>query len=199
MAATSTPYGLYPWETAGGAYRGSSREFPIGANNTLAIFAGDPVSVNAGVITAISATPTTTKGGATPVGVAVGFKYVKPDGTPAWANWLPAAATTAGYTQIFVEVQDDQNMRFKVQATATVALTSQGKNAALTNFNAGNTTIGGPSTVQLLASSINTTATLAVKIVDFVYSPISVPGDAFTDCICIWNAGVHNYANPTGA
>ena len=198
MAATATPYGLIPYELAGAALRGAARKFLIGANNTNAIYFGSPVSVNSGVITVCGATPTTTRNANTPVGIFVGCEYVDPTGRPTWAQSLPAGATNAGYTNIYVYVIDDPSVVFRVQANGTVATTSIGLNAPLTNVTSG-VTISGNSTTALLAASIASTNTLAVKIIGFVDSVYSQPGDAFTDCLCIWNQGVHAYQNATGA
>jgi hypothetical protein len=44
----------------------------------------------------------------------------------------------------------------------------------------------------------NTTSTFAFRIVDFVDSPTSTVGDAFTDCLIKFNAGIHSYDNATG-
>ena len=179
MAATATPYGLIPYELAGAALRGAARKFPIGANNTNAIYFGSAVSLNSGVITVIGATPTTTRNGNTPVGVFVGCEYVDPTGRPTWAQYLPANATTAGYTNIYVYVVDDPRVVFKVQADETVATTALGKNAPLVNVTAGST-VSGNSTCALDGSAVNTTNTLAVKIIGFVDSVYSQPGDAYT-------------------
>jgi len=198
MAATATPYGLIPYELAGSALRGAARKYVIGANNTNAIYFGSAVSVNSGVITVIGATPTTTRNGNTPVGIFVGCEYTDPNGRPTWAQYVPAGATDAGYTNIYVYVVDDPRVVFRVQADETVATTAIGKNAPLVNVTAGST-ISGNSTCALDGSAINTTNTLAVKIIGFVESVYSTPGDAFTDCLCIWNQGVHAYQNATGA
>lgn len=198
MAATATPYGLIPFELAGAALRGAARKFPIGANNTNAIYFGSAVSVNSGVVTVIGATPTTTRNTNTPVGIFVGCEYVDPTGRPNWAQYLPAGATTAGYTNIYVYVVDNSDVVFKVQANGSVATTAVGNNAPLANVTSGSTTSGNSSTV-LSAAGVTTTNTLAVKIIGFVESVYSTPGDAYTDCLCVWNQGVHAYTNATGA
>jgi len=198
MAATATPYGLIPHELAGAALRGAARKFPIGANNTNAIYFGSAVSLNSGVITVIGATPTTTRNANTPVGIFVGCEYTDATGRPTWAQYLPASATTAGFTNIYVYVVDDPRVVFRVQASGAVATTDLGKNAPLTNVTSGST-VSGNSTTALLAASINTTNTLAVKIIGFVDSVYSTAGDAYTDCLVVWNQGVHAYQNATGA
>lgn len=198
MAATATPYGLIPYELAGGALRNAARKFPIGANNTNAIYFGSAVSLNSGVITVIGATPTTTRNTNTPVGVFVGCEYMDATGRPTWAQYLPANATTAGFTNIYVYVVDDPRVVFKVQANGAVATTALGLNAPLTNVTAGSTTTGN-STCALIAASAASTNTLAVKIIGFVESVYSTAGDAYTDCLVVWNQGVHAYQNATGA
>lgn len=199
MSATASPYGMKPVELGGGAVDASIRWYPLGANNTNAIFAGDPVNVTSGVVIAIATTPTTTRGTNTPIGIAVAFQYVLPSpySQPQWANFMPAGAVTAGYGTPMVGVIDSPGAVFQIQADGSIATTAVGKNAALTNFNAGST-VNGNSTVKLLASSVATTNTLGVKIVGFITSGSSVAGDAFTDVLVRWNAGVHAYGNSTG-
>jgi len=55
----------------------------------------------------------------------------------------------------------------------------------------------GNSAVSLDASTVATTNTLPLRLIDFWTSPDSAVGDAFTDCIVKWNAG-HAYGNTTG-
>jgi hypothetical protein len=199
MAATATPYGLIPYELAGGALRAAARKFRIGANNTNAIYFGSAVSLNSGVITVIGATPTTTRNGNTPVGIFVGCEYVDATGRPTWSQYLVANATSsAGYTNIYVYVVDDPRVVFKVQADEAVATTALGLNAPLVNVTSGSATSGN-STCALDGSAVASTNTLAVKIIGFVESVYSTPGDAYTDCLVVWNQGVHAYQNATGA
>ena len=199
MASTATPYGLIPYELAGAALRGAARKFPIGADNTNAIYFGSPVSLNSGVITVCGATPTTTRNANTPVGIFVGCEYVDATGRPTWAQYLPASATTAGLTKIYVYVVDDSRVVFKVQADGSVTTASLGKNAPLGSVTSGSATSGGNSSCNLTSASIAATNTLAVKIIGFVDSVYSTAGDAYTDCLVIWNQGVHAYQNATGA
>jgi hypothetical protein len=171
-------------------------------DNTYAFYYGCPVNIAAGVLTAIQATPTTTKNGYTPVGIFVGCEYNDPAFGRVFRNYLPASAVTAGYTGIKCFVEDSPGLIMQVQASGTIAYTAVGKNAELTNFSGSTTT--GDSAIKLLYSTINTTSTFAVKIIDLVNPTSSVglpsaPGDTYTDCIVIWNAGVHQYSNATGA
>lgn len=200
MAATSSPYGLLPLQMLGGGeYTGGViREIAMTVNQTNGIFTGDLVNITSGQPTSVTATPTTTAGSATPVGVCVGVRYVDP--VLKWqqhAQYLPAGAITAGYTQVWIKVIDDPHALFIVQADGAVARTNIGKNAPLGNFSAQSTTTGN-SKVQLVSASIAGTATLAVRIIDFLENAQSTAGDAFTDVIVRFNQGVHAYQNSTG-
>lgn len=198
MAAASTPYGLRPVNMIGGqAFNGGAiREIKMTANTATAIFTGDLIQLSSGEPVAMAATPTTSTAGL--VGVCVGVRYIDPVMKyEVHSQFLPANAITGGYTEVWIKVCDDPDQLFAVQASGSVARTSIGKNAALTNFGAGSTATG-LSKVQV-SSSTATTATLAVRIVDLVVGPMSAPGDAYTDCIVKFNHGVHSYYNSTGA
>jgi len=203
MASFSSPYGLRPTGKMTGRDGGAIASLPLTVNNATAIFYGDPIHLASGVITPCTASPTTSQNANTPVGVFVGCRYTDPVRGLVCSQYLPANAVNSGFTNIIIEYCDDPNQRFVVQADGPVGLNKIGQNAALTNFGNGSTATGN-SKVQLQSSSIATTATLAVKIVDLVNSTSdspagSVPGDAFTDVIVVWNQGVHAYENQTGA
>jgi hypothetical protein len=199
MAATASPYGLRPVKVLGGGYNTNSiREIKMTVNSASGIFAGDLVSTTAGEPAAAAATPTTTGSANTPTGVCVGVRYVDPTLKQAHHGmYLPANAITNGYTDVWVKVVDDPDMLFLVQADGAVTRASIGLNAALGNFGAGSTATGN-SAVNLASASIAVTATLAVRIVDLVDNGQSSPGDAKTDCIVMFNAGVHAHRNATG-
>lgn len=198
MAATSTPYGLKPVQLIGGQQfsGGTIREIAMTVNSATGIFTGDLVNITGGAPTAIGATPTTTANGNTPVGVCVGVSYNNPTTKQLeFAQFLPAGAITAGYTNVKIRVVDDPDALFQIQAAGAVTAASIGTNAPLANFGAGST-ITGNSKVQLGTPA--GTATLAVRIVGLVDAPGSTAGDAFTDCIVKFNQGVHAYQNPAG-
>jgi hypothetical protein len=168
-------------------------------NSATAIFKGDIVAIgvaSAGQPTALTATPTTSTRGL--VGVAVGVSCVDPVlKYQVYANFLPAGAITAGYTNVMIRVVEDPDQLYQVQGDGAVAATEIGMNAPLTNF--GGSTTTGNSTIALDASATANTATLAVRIVDLVNGPFSTPGDAYTDCIVKFNFGVHSYYQADGA
>lgn len=205
MAAVASPYGLLPVNLQGGqAFNGGAvREIAMTVNSATGFFNGDLVNITAGAPTPITATPTTTANGNTPVGVFVGCRYIDPVLKQLqFSNFLPAGAITAGYTQVWIRVVDDPDQLFMVQADGAVTRANIGSNSTLGGFSAGSTSTG-KSAVKLLSAGIAGTNTLAVRIVDLVNNIAtlpagSAPGDAFTDCIIKFNQGVHAYYNATG-
>jgi len=215
MATVSSPYGLKPVSMIGGQSftGGTIREYLLTTNNSAAIFNGDLVQLGAsaaGQPTVVTATPTTSSVGI--VGVCVGVRYQLAGqqlGYPLFAQYLPANAVTAGYTNIFIRVVEDPDQLYQVQSLGSISYGSIGKTIALANFTGGTSsatgnTTSGNSVVALSATVANTSA-LACKIVDLVNSSStfggnfpSNPGDAYTDCIVKLNFGVHSYYQSAG-
>lgn len=215
MSTVSSPYGLKPLSLIGGQSftGGTIREYLMTTNNTAAIFNGDLVQLGlavAGQPTVIATTPTTSTTGL--VGVCVGVRYQLAGqqlGYPLYAQYLPANAVTAGYTNIFIRVVEDPDQLYQVQAAGSVGYGSIGKTAALGNFG-GSTTTGNATTfvtgtLSSGALTVSNAATAAVKIVDLVNSSStfggnypSNPGDAYTDLIVKINFGVHSYYQAAG-
>jgi hypothetical protein len=215
MATFSGPYGLKPINLIGGqAFNGGViREIPLTVNNTAAIYNGDLVQLgaaSAGQPTVVTSTPTTSSVGIT--GVCVGVRYQLAGqqlGYPLYAQYLPAGAINAGYTNIFIRIMDDPDCLFQAQSLGSITAASIGKTIALANFtggtssSTGNTSTG--NSVVALASSAANTSALACKIVDLVNDNStfggnfpSNPGDAYTDCIVKLNFGVHAYYQSAG-
>ena len=208
MSTVAAPYGLKPISLIGGQSftGGTIREYLMTTNNTAAIFNGDLVQLGAaaaGQPTVVAATPTTSTAGI--AGVCVGVRYQLAGqqlGYPLYAQYLPANAVTAGYTNIFIRVVEDPDQLYQVQSQGSVTRGSIGKTVALANFG-GSTTTGNATTA--ISSTIANTSALAVKIVDLVNSSStfggnfpSNPGDAFTDVIVKLNFGVHQYYQSAG-
>lgn len=193
MASTSTPYGLRAVNLLGGqSYAGSVRLISIAASYNVSIQVGDPVViVAAGTIERMNATTTATTvtntGGTNGfAGVFVGCQY-----TDATTGFTTRQTYVAGNTatDIMAFVVDDPDALFQLQANGTLAQATLGANAALIQTTAGASTYV-PSGLQLQISSVNTTATLPIRIVDFVNAPGSTIGDAFTDVIVRINTHV---------
>lgn len=199
MSATSTPYGLEPTVLVGGSPQGVLRAITLTANVATGFFNGDIVNVGAGVATPVTATPTTTRNSNTPTGIFVGCSYFNDQKQLVNAQYFPANGYTSFNANgpITLFIVDNPDVQFRIQASGSVAYTDIGKNAALTNFSAGST-VTGNSKVQLNHSTIATTNTLGVKIIDIAPIVGNAAGDAFTDVICIFNQNVHSYRNILG-
>lgn len=200
MATTSSPYGLRVIGRMGPNQAFSAYEdehIAMTTNSASALAIGDIVVLSSGQPAAGNATPTTTIAAATsPIGICTGVSFVTPTGQYVHkTNFLPAGAVTAGYTDIKVYYISDPDVKFAVQADGAVTTASLWRNAALKNF--GQATAAAGSKIQLDSGTVAATNTLAVKIVGFVNIPgTSTPGDAYTDVICIFNAGVHRANAP---
>lgn len=219
MASTLSPYGLRPIQLIGGQqFAGQFREFKLTANNSAAIFNGDVVQLsNAGEPSSISATPVAIKIPATSadatagiMGVCVGVRYVTPNlNQQQFAQYLPANAVTAGYTDIYVRVVDDPDALFQIQGTAALGTFNSGtsgsgwpgaigKNAQLGFVTAGSTRTGN-SGVNLIVGTngagLVTTSTYAMRVIDVVRGTES---DLYPEFVVKFNVGVHSYNNSLG-
>lgn len=218
MALTASPYGLKPISLLGSQFNNGSavREYKVAADTTAFFVGGLIVLSAAGLPATVASSPVGTKlpatsADATPgiVGVCTGIRYVNP-GTkqPLWGQTLPINATTAGYTDIWVQVYEDYDAVFQVQGSAALGTFNSGtggsgwpgavgKNAALGNFGGSATT--GLSTMHLVVgtngASLAATSTLAMRIVDVVRG---TEGEAYPEFLVKFNVGVHSYTNSLG-
>ena len=195
--SVEAPYGMIQVGILGQGYNTSGQTmYPLGSNNTNAIFAGQPVHFAAGVTSAIAATPTTTFSATnTPIGIAAGFRYVDGStGQLTFSNNLVASAMTAsGHSDVQVYVWDNPRAVFKVQADAAMASTDAGLNSALTNITAVNTLDLSKQSKMTVDADAATTATLAVRIIGLFESPNNNWTDTYPDVLVTWNPGVHQY------
>ena len=191
MATTATPMGAEPTDTlsASGSFTGKVRHIKVASGYGTAIFYGDFVKlVNTGTVEKDTGTTTLT-----PVGVFVGCAFTSPTtGELTFSQTFPASTAAS---DIVAYVVDDPNVLMRMQSDEAIAQTGLGNNAAVVQT-AGSTSIG-RSKNAVDGSSIATTNTLPLRIIDFVDGPNSAVGDAFTDVIVKFNAG-HQYSNTTG-
>ena len=199
MAATASPYGLRAVNHLGGTpYAGSTRMYPIASGTAINIYYGSVVNVlGTGFLTAnltvgTAAAPFV----AGTVGVFVGCTYTDPGSNQVVfrQNW-PTGTVTADAVAYVV---DDPAVIFQVQANATVAAAALGsccsiiaQTTATGNLTSGNSTTA----VNAATISVNQDA---FKIVDFVDSPTSTVGDAFTDLLVKFNPVAHAYTSGVG-
>ena len=192
MSSTATPMGAEPIGTlsASGSFTGKVRHLKIASNYGTAIFYGDFVkTVAAGTIEKDTGTTTLT-----PTGVFMGCSYTDPTtNQPTYSQFYPASTVAS---DIKAYVLDDPNVLMKMQGDDSLAQTAIGNNVAIVQT-AGSTSIGRSKNAVDSSTIAATTATLPLRIIDFVYGPDSSVGDAYTDVIVKFNAG-HQYDNTTG-
>lgn len=191
------PYGLVPINLIGGqVFAGSTRLIPIASGSSTSIFNGDVVNLNSGGTLSRDAGTAT----ATPVGVFLGCSYTDPVFGKTFRQFYPANTVAA---DIMAYVIDDPDALFKVAVTAagtsTIGNVSRavvGENSALIQT-AGNTA-NGNSRVSI-SSTTATASTLPIRIIDVVpETALAVNPASYTEVIVKWNAGMHQYYNPTG-
>jgi hypothetical protein len=166
------------------------RRISIASTYNTNIFTGDAVLlVDAGTIEKDTGTSTMT-----PVGIFMGCEYTDPNlGYLLHKQYWPADTVA---TDAFAYVYDDPDALFHIQADGQVPQTALGANIGVTQT-AGSTAFG-QSRVDADIATIAITATLPLRIVDFVIGPDSAVNDAFTDIIVKWNFGMHQYETATG-
>ena len=200
MATTATPYGLKAVNHIGGTpYAGSTRLLPIASGYAINIYNGSVVLIAAAgtieIVTDLGNNADQFPAGV--IGVFVGVTYTDPNaGTVVFRqNW--PTGTVADDAQAYII--DDPDVVFMAQADGAVTQADLGQNtnfAAVQSTTTGDTTNGNSNSA--VSSTTATTATIAFRIVDFVDSPTSTVGDAFTDLLLKFNAGIHSYTNSTG-
>ena len=200
MASTASPYGLKAVNHIGGTpYAGSTRLLPIASGYATNIYNGSVVAIVAAgtveIVTDLGNNADAFPAGV--VGVFVGCTYTDPNlGTVVFRqNW--PTGTVADDAQAYIV--DDPDVIFMAQADGAVTQADLGQNtnfAAVQATDTGDTTTGNSNSA--VSSTTATTATIAFRIVDFVDSPTSTVGDAFTDLLIKFNAGIHSYDNATG-
>jgi len=172
MANANTAYGLRPIGLVGsGSNSTGVTQYEIASNNTNAIYQyGIVVPTSAGTIDMAG----DTAGGTTPaLGVLMGVEYQDSvQKKPVWLNYWPGSGAVSVDTNYPVKafVADNPNQLFKVASDATLtnratALAAVFANASLGTSAQGGSTGTGSSTAALSVSSINTTATLPLRVV----------------------------------
>tara|TARA_R100000935_G_scaffold57760_1_gene92591 strand:+ start:2376 stop:2957 length:582 start_codon:yes stop_codon:yes gene_type:complete len=192
MSATATPSGAEPIGTlsSSGSFTGKVRHLKIANNYGTAIFYGDFVkTVAAGTIEKDAGTTALTT-----TGVFMGCSYTDPTTKqPTYSQFYPASTAS---DDINAYVLDDPHVLMKMQGDATLAQTAIGNNVSMVQT-AGSTDIGRSRNAVDSSTIVATTATLPLRIIDFVDGPDSSVGDSFTDVIVKFNVG-HQYLNTAG-
>lgn len=199
MSQVQSPYGLRVVKLLGDLpFSGGMHSYVLTTNQAQGFYFGDPVGLTAGQPTPFAATPAA----GSVIGVFMGCSYQDPVRGFVNAQFLPPGAIAAGATQVKVKICDYPWLVMQVQADGPVNYSQVGLNAALGNFAAGSTKTGN-SAVNLASAGIG--AAGAVRIYDLVVNAApspgasSMPGDAYTDVLVVWNFGTHKFMNATGA
>jgi hypothetical protein len=202
MATTAPPYGLKAVNHIGGTpYAGSTRLLPITSGLAENIFNGSVVAIDATNGTIDIVRNKGDNGDVFPdgvIGVFVGCTYTDPNlGTIVFSqNW--PASTVASDAQAYII--DDPDVIFQAQADGIVTQTDLGQNTNFTSVvnptTSGDTTTG--NSTMAVSATTAATSTIAFRIVDFVDSPTSTVGDAFTDLLIKFNEGIHSYTRAAG-
>lgn len=197
MATTAAPYGLRPINLIGGqVFAGSTRQIKIASGYAANIFFGDIVAIglNGTIVKVTNVGTNADPFPAGTVGVFLGCTYTDPNlKYKLNAQYWPSGTVAA---DAMAYVCDDPDALFQIQADDAVTQTMLGSNFGV-NQTAGSTASGN-SKVALDVGTRATTATIGLRLVDFVEGPFSTVGDTYTDCIVKFNAGIHTYNNATG-
>lgn len=183
MAATNSPYGLRPINLLGGqGFAGATRLYSMASNYSVSIQYGDPVILAAGAagtgglvnrFAAIAATTATNS--VTLLGVFVGCTYTDPVYGKVFRQNYPGSIVAP---DIQAYVVDDPDTLFQAQFNGSVTQNLLGANCGLIQTVAGSSSPNINSGVSLNTSGAGATATLPIRVVDFVNL-----GDAFTDVV----------------
>ena len=184
MSSVSSPFGLRPVGTLGGEYTGGFRQYPILSSESTRICYGDIVKLTDGGSTTTIQKDTGTSA-CTPIGIFLGCRFIDISTKQLTFSqqWSGAA-----HTEGMAYVADDPNILFAVQADGTVNDDDLGANVELEQT-ASNATLG-ISRVSLDISTTNTTASLPVRIVDFLGGHDGDErGSNFPIMLCKFNTG----------
>ena len=193
MSSSATPHGARPVGTiVGSPYQGKVTHYKIKNAYGTSIFYGDFVKWgDDNPNTTIQKDTGTTA--LTPIGVFLGCAYTDPNTNQFTPNQYYPASTAAD--DIVAYVATDPFILMQMQCDGAADQDDLGKNCAVVQT-AGSTAIG-TSKNSVDISTVATTNTLPVKIVDFVDGPDSAIGDSFTDVLVMFNVG-HQLLNTTG-
>ena len=200
MSSSATPHGATPvGSLVSCAYNAKVTHYKIKNAYGTSIFFGDVVKwADDNPNTTIAKDTGTTA--CTPIGIFLGCAYTDPTTKQFTPNQYFPASIAAD--DIVAYVASDPFLIMQMQCDGAADQDDLGKNCAIVQT-AGSTAIG-RSKVAVDISTVATTSTLPVKIIDFVNGPDSAIGDAYTDVLVVFNSqsafgtGGHQLLNATG-
>ena len=200
MSSSATPHGATPvGSLVSCAYNAKVTHYKIKNAYGTSIFFGDVVKwADDNPNTTIAKDTGTTA--CTPIGIFLGCAYTDPTTSQFTPNqYFPASIAAS---DIVAYVASDPFLIMQMQCDGAADQDDLGKNCAIVQT-AGSTSIG-RSKVAVDISTVATTNTLPVKIIDFVDGPDSAIGDAYTDVLVVFNSqsafgtGGHQLLSATG-
>ena len=183
MATSATPMGAEPVGTlsSSGSFSGKVQHIPIASAYNTSIFYGDFVKLAVtGNVEKDTGTVTLT-----PCGIFMGCTYTDPTSGQFTCSQMWPADNAATDAKAIVAV--DPDVLFRMQADGACAQNYLNANVAVVQT--AGSALHGRSKNAVQQSSAADTATLPLRIVDFVDGPFSAVGDAYTDVICKFNVG----------
>ena len=193
MSTSATPHGARPvGSIISCAFNNQVKHYKIKNAYATSIFYGDFVKLaDDNPNTTIQLDSGTTA--LTPIGIFLGCQYTDPTTGQFTPNQYFPASIAADDIVAFVAI--DPYLIMQMQCDGAADQDDLGKNCAVVQT-AGSTAIGN-SKNSVDISTVATTNTLPVKIIDFVDGPDSAVGDAYTDVLVMFNTG-HQLLNATG-
>ena len=193
MAASATPMGARPvGSIISCAFNNQVKHYKIKNAYGTSIFFGDFVKWgDDNPNTTIQKDTGTTS--LTPIGIFLGCAYTDPTTGQFTPNQYFPASIAADDIVAYVAI--DPYIILQMQCDGAADQDDLGKNAAVVQT-ASSTAIG-TSKNSVDISTIATTNTLPVKLIEFVDGPDSAVGDAYTDVLVMFNTG-HQLLNATG-
>jgi hypothetical protein len=172
MSATNAPFGLRPAFHPSGLDRAQALANGITSGYSSSILKGQPVKyVTGGVIQPAAA-------GDAFVGAFAGVEFTDTTGRRRVSNYWPASTAyqTGSCVAYFYA---DQNIVYEIQADGSLAQTSLGDEADLSNVTAGSTTTG-LSQCTLSTTLVGAGNSAQCRIIDIAPYPDNDWGDAYT-------------------
>ena len=154
---------------------GNQSEFPIAANNTGAIFAGDLVRLNNGFL--VEASGAANNDDFSPLGVFLGCRYVEPDGSFTFKRFWDGVAGRSNIVGM-VAIPDGATFLIKGAPAGTYTQANIGSRFGI-NYVAGSP-VYGDSRVRLGAAAANSTGPLRLlRLVDAPFNAFNRPEPLF--------------------
>jgi hypothetical protein len=195
MANPNTPYGLRPYAYMSGApYNGAVRTYYVPVGNATALFIGDPVQIitNSSDGNGVQTAEIATAGSSNNIlGAFLGISNNAGQATiPLLQSQTPyLPASTAAY----IYVSDDPFLLYAVQENGSMVSGASGRNV---NLVAGTgSTVTSQSGWQLNSSTLNTTATLQMRIIQLLQETDNAVG---TNAKWLTKINLNTFLSATG-